>query len=161
MATEQFFRSLCHRKILLDDSPFLDSNSQKAFESSYCLLYDIIKPTGSRQTQSRRDKSRQHLKNAYSIGKPLFILVAVTISISDLALLNHDEIFPRLEVWWQNNAPSEKFQSRAIELIQELDHEKERGGLAHVQLVDNDRAESAQLSGNSGSSISDYGWYDC
>ncbi|KAJ5713145.1 uncharacterized protein N7483_010326 [Penicillium malachiteum] len=132
-STEQFFCSLLHQKKLLDDSPFLDANSQKGLESSYCLLHDIIKPSGSRQTQSRRDKSRQHLKNVYSIGKPLFILVAVTVSISDLALLNHDEIFPRLEVWWQNNVPSEKFKSRTIELIQELDREKERGGLAHVR----------------------------
>jgi hypothetical protein len=132
-STEQFFGSLLHQKGVLGSSPFLDANSQRGLESSYCLLHDIIKHTGSRQTQNRHDKARQHLKNIYSIAKPLFVLVAVTISITDLASLDHNEIFPRLENWWQNNESSQKFQSRAIELIQELDHEKERGGLKHVQ----------------------------
>lgn len=131
--TEHFFDSLLHQKIIFDSSPFLDANSQKGLESSYCLLHNIIKHRESRQTQNRRDKARQHLKNIYSIAKPLFVLVAVTISITDLASLDHKEIFPRLEIWWQNNEPSQKFQSRAVGLIHELDHERERGGLIHVQ----------------------------
>lgn len=132
-STEHFFDSLLRQKGVLESSPFLDANSQRGLESSYCLLHDIIKHTGSRQTQNRRDKARQHLKKIYSIAKPLFVLVAVTISITDLASLDHNEIFPRLENWWQNNEFSQKFQSRAIELIHELDHERERGGLKHVQ----------------------------
>ncbi|CEL09843.1 hypothetical protein ASPCAL12972 [Aspergillus calidoustus] len=131
--TEHFFDSLLHQKKIFDSSPFLDANGQKGLESSYCLLHDIIKRTESRQTQNRRDKARQHLKNIYSIAEPLFVLVAVTISITDLASLDHDEIYPRLEIWWQNNEPSQKFQSRAVELIHELSHERERGGLIHVQ----------------------------
>jgi hypothetical protein len=131
--TEHFFDSLLHQKCLLDNSPFLDANSQKGLESSYCLFKNIINPTASRQTQNRRDKARQHLKNIYSIAKPLFILIAVTISITDLASLDHKEIFPRLDLWWKNNVPSQKFESRAIKLINELDHERERGGLVHVQ----------------------------
>lgn len=131
--TERFFNSLVHQKIILDNSPFLDANSQRGLESAYCLLHDIIKHSVSRQTQNRREKVRQHLKNVYSIGKPLFVLVAVTISITDLASLEHKELFPRLEYWWQNNVPSHKFESRAIELINELEHEREKGGLIHVQ----------------------------
>lgn len=129
---EYFFDSLLHQKTLLDNSPFLDSNDQKGLESSYCLLHDIIKHS-SRQTQNRRDKARQHLKNAYTIAKALFVLVTVTVSISDLALLEHNELFPRLEEWWQSHLPSQKFQSRACELISELDHKNERGRLKHVQ----------------------------
>lgn len=123
--TEHFFDSLIHQKAVLDNSPFLDSNSQRGLESSYCLLHNIIKPSATRQTQNRHDKARQHLRNVYSIAKPLFVLVGVTISITDLASLDHKEVFPRLETWWQNNAPPKKFESRAIELIHELDHEKE------------------------------------
>ncbi|QVM12269.1 hypothetical protein D8B26_006900 [Coccidioides posadasii str. Silveira] len=132
-STEDFFDSLLHQKGILDNSPFLDANSQRGLESCYCLLHDIIKHIGSRQTQNRRDKARQHLKNIYSIAKPLFVLVAVTISITDLALLDHTEIFPHLENWWQNNEPSQKFEQRASELIQELDYVRERGGLIRVQ----------------------------
>ena len=131
--TERFFNSLVHQKIILDNSPFLDANSQRGLESAYCLFHDIIKHSVSRQTQNRHEKVRQHLKNVYSIGKPLFVLVAVTISITDLASLEHKELFPRLEYWWQNNVPSHKFESRAIELINELEHEREKGGLIHVQ----------------------------
>ena len=133
--TEHFFDSLLHQKSILDSSPFLDANSQRGLESSYCLLHNIIKLSVSRQSQNRHDKARQHLKNIYSIAKPLFVLVTVTISISDLASLDHREIFPRLANWWQDNAPSQKFESRTIELIHELDHERERGGLVHVQRI--------------------------
>jgi hypothetical protein len=132
-STEHFLDSLLHQKSLLDNSPFLDATSQRGLESSYCLFNNLIKPSASRQTQNRRDKARQHLKNIYSIAKPLFVLVAVTISVTDLAALDHKKIFPRLEIWWENNAPSQKFESRAIELINELDHERERGGLVQVQ----------------------------
>lgn len=132
-STEHFFDSLPRQKSILDSSPFLDANSQRGLESSYCLLHNIIRPSVSRQSQNRRDKARQHLKNIYSIAKPLFVLVTVTISITDLASLDHREIFPRLENWWQDNAPSQKFESRTIELIHELDYERERGGLVHVQ----------------------------
>ncbi|CAG7991582.1 unnamed protein product [Penicillium nalgiovense] len=130
--TEHFFDSLLYQKSILDTSPFLDANSQRGLESSYCLLHNIIKLSVSRQSQNRHDKARQHLKNIYSIAKPLFVLVTVTISITDLASLDHREIFPRLANWWQDNAPSQKFESRTIELIHELDHERERG-LVHVQ----------------------------
>ena len=126
---EHFFEFLNQQRNLLDNSPFLDANDQRGLESSYCLFHDIIKHS----SRNRRDKARQHLKNVFSIAKPLFVLVAVTISVSDLALLEHKELFPRLETWWENHLPSPKFQSRAIELINELDHEKERGGLIHVQ----------------------------
>lgn len=129
---EYFFDSLLQQKSLLDNSPFLDANSQRGIESSYCLFHDVMKHS-SRQTQNRHDKARQHLKNAFSIAKALFVLVAVTVSVSDLALLDHEELFPRLENWWQNHLPSQKFQSRAIELINELDHEKDKGKLIHVQ----------------------------
>ena len=132
-SSEHFFHSLLHQKNILDSSPFLDAISQRGLESSYCILHNIIKPAVSRQSQSRRDKARQHLKNIYSIAKPLFVLVTVTVSITDLASLDHTTIFPRLENWWQNNEPSQKFKSRAIDLIHELDHERERGGLAHIQ----------------------------
>lgn len=133
--TEHFFDSLLHQKSILDSSPFLDANSQRGLESSYCLLHNIIKLSVSRQSQNRHDKARQHLKNIYSIAKPLFVLVTVTISITDLASLDHREIFPRLANWWQDNALSQKFESRTIELIHELDHERERGGLVHVQRI--------------------------
>ena len=132
-STENFFDSLLHQKTILDNGPFLDTYSQRGLESAYCLLHNIIKTTVSRQSRNRHDKARQHLKNIYSIAKPLFVVVAVIISITDLASLEHTEIFPRLEIWWQNNAPSQKFESRAIELIHELDYERERGGLVHVQ----------------------------
>lgn len=132
-STEHFFNSLPQQKGILDSCPFLDANSQRGLESSYCLLHNIVKPSASRQSQKRHDKARQHLKNIYSIATPLFVLVTVTVSITDLASLDHRELFPRLENWWQNNAPSQKFESRAIELIHELDHERESGGLVHVQ----------------------------
>ena len=132
-STENFFDSLLHQKTILDNGPFLDTYSQRGLESAYFLLHNIIKTTVSRQSRNRHDKARQHLKNIYSIAKPLFVIVAVTIAITDLASLEHTEIFPRLEIWWQNNAPSQKFESRAIDLIRELDYERERGGLVHVQ----------------------------
>lgn len=133
LSTEHFFDSLLHQKNILDNSPFLDANNQRGLESSYCLLHNITKPSVSRQSQNRHDKARQHLKNIYSIAKPLFVLVAVTVSVTDLASLEHRGLFPRLGNWWENHAPSQRFESRANELLRELDHESERGGLVHVQ----------------------------
>lgn len=59
--------------------------------------------------KNRLDKARQPLKDIYSVAKPLVVLVAMTMSPTDLASLNHKEMCPRLEYWWQNNAPSQRF----------------------------------------------------
>jgi hypothetical protein len=131
--TEDFFDSLLRQKGILDRSPFLDANSQRGLEPSYCHLYDILKYSRSKQTQARHEKARQHLRNINSIAKPLFVIVGTTNTITDLASLDHDEIFPRLENWWRDNPPSQKFESRTLELFRELDNKKERGGFTHLQ----------------------------
>lgn len=130
---DDFFDSLLRQKGILDKSPFLDANSQRGLESSYCHLHDIFKYSRSRQTQTRHEKARQHLRNIYSIAKPLFVIVGTTNTITDLASLDHDEIFPRLENWWRDNPPSQKFKSRSLELFRELDNKKEREGFTHLQ----------------------------
>ncbi|KAH8706065.1 hypothetical protein BGW36DRAFT_393486 [Talaromyces proteolyticus] len=124
-----FMESLTHQKKILDVSPYLDVNGQRGLESSYCLLHNIGDPTVSRQTLSRHKKAQQHLKNAYSIAKALFVLVTVTTPITDLALIEHTELFPRLEGWWDSNPPTQKFEFHAIKLLEGLDTQRDEGKL--------------------------------
>jgi hypothetical protein len=123
---DQVFDSLSLQKSKLDANPFLDVSNQRGLESGYRSLHNIVKPSTSRQTTSRRSRAQQHLKNAYLIAKVLFVVVAVTVSATELASIEHDELFPRLEHWWHNNPPSAQFESRAVEYLEELDNRRKQ-----------------------------------
>lgn len=127
-----FFELLAQKQDALKTNPYLDASDQKGLEASYCLMCNICKPTPQqpRQTINRHNKAEQSLRNTHSIARLLFVLVAVTISITDLALIEHDQLFPRLEHWWKDNPPSDKFDSKAQGLLQELDIERERENLS-------------------------------
>lgn len=94
--TEHFLDSPIHQKAVLDNSPFLDSNNQRGLESSYCLSHSIINPSATQQARADITRRDNTLRNVYSIAKPLFVLVGATISITDLASLDHEEVSPRL-----------------------------------------------------------------
>lgn len=129
-STDNFIQSLADKKKVLDVNPYLDVSDQNGLELSYFLLRDSVDRTLPRQTSSRHRKAQQHLKNAYLIAKVLFVLVAATASITDLALLEHKELFPRLEQWWSDNLPTEKFESHATKLLEDLETKRDKGELS-------------------------------
>jgi hypothetical protein len=138
LSADDFFELLAQKKDALNANPFLDVNDQNGLEGSYCLLRNIHKPTSQRrprQTRSRHSKAKQSLRNAWSIAKSLFVLVAVTVSITDLASIEHNQLFPRLEQWWKNNPVSQEFEEKAHGLLQELDDEREQGNLHRNQTI--------------------------
>ena len=98
-SANDFIQSLTDKKKVLDVNPYLDVSDQNGLELSYFLLRDNIDRTLARQTLSQHRKAQQHLKNAYLIAKDLFVLVTATVSITDLASLEHKGLFPRLEQW--------------------------------------------------------------
>ncbi|KKZ65602.1 hypothetical protein EMCG_08566 [[Emmonsia] crescens] len=149
LSADDFFELVAQKKDVLEANPFLDVGDQNGLEVCYCLLNNIDKPASGqpRQTLSRHSKAQQSLRNAHSIAKSLFVIVAVTISITDLASIEHSELFPRLEHWWRSNPPSEEFDLKAQGLLQELNVERERGNIprvrgnwnirtAHLQIMD-------------------------
>jgi hypothetical protein len=66
------------------------------------------------------------------IAKVLFVVVAVTANCTELASIEHDELFPRLELWWHNNPPSPQFKTRAVEYLEELDNRRKQN-LLHLR----------------------------
>jgi hypothetical protein len=135
ISADDFFKLLAQKKDTLGANPFLDVSDQKGLEACYCLLHNLDQPaTGQpRQTLNRHSKARQSLRNAHSIAKSLFVVVAVTISITDLASIAHNKLFPRLQHWWRSNPPSEEFDSELLSLLQALNVERERGNILRVQ----------------------------
>ncbi|PGH05101.1 hypothetical protein AJ80_08400 [Polytolypa hystricis UAMH7299] len=131
ISTDDFFNFLAQKKNALEINTFLSVGDQNGLEACYCLLHKIQKSTSrpARQSSSRHSKAQQNLRNINSIAISLFVLVAVTISITDLASIDHNELFPRLKHWWINDPISEEFDLKAQGLVQELDNERKQGNL--------------------------------
>ncbi|OJD17318.1 hypothetical protein ACJ73_08810 [Blastomyces percursus] len=91
LSADDFFELVAQKKDVLEANPFLDVGDQNGLEACYCLLNNIDKSASGqpRQTLSRHSKAQQSLRNTHSIAKSLFVVVAVTISITDLASIEH------------------------------------------------------------------------
>lgn len=121
-SADRFFQSLSRQKAALDTAkPLLDSRQRRSFKSCYALLQENSETRASPQTFSRRENARQHLRNAYSLGAWVLLLIALSISITELASIKHGDIFPRLQTLFNGQPLPQDLEDLAIGLITEFD----------------------------------------
>lgn len=128
-SADDFFNLLSQRKRALDRAPIFSPDELLTLESAYRVIHDLTDNARSPSSRRRRARVRLRLRIIRSLGAVLFVLVGVSVSVTDLASPKHDDIFPRLEHWWRNNPPSQQFADRAVELLHALDERRVRGDL--------------------------------
>ena len=98
----------------------------------FAHLLDL--PT-AKHTRHTHAKVRYFLGRIHEISKALFLLVATSVSATNIASLRADEIIPRIEHWWKQHPPSDTFAAHADDLLCTLEERRRQGGLAHSKMV--------------------------